>query len=207
MKRIISYILTVLLSMGTLTACGMLPHEGKGLPERGNVQAPIESPDPSGWSNAQAQQRVRQLLGEQDYIGTINLIRDEVSKGADEQILAEEYLQAANGSLSQAETLLKQGHFSRAALLLKTVQESSPLYPALQQRVATSPVQLADKIQLCTEKLMEEGLIAYRSGGFASAIDSWQQILKFNPQHQAARDSIQTTQLQMAKLKTLNSKD
>jgi cytochrome c-type biogenesis protein CcmH/NrfG len=54
---------------------------------------------------------------------------------------------------------------------------------------------------------MEAGLVAYRSGEFAAAIDIWQQVLEFNPQHQAAKDSIQTTERQLVNLKALDSKE
>ncbi|MGK2905382.1 MAG: tetratricopeptide repeat protein [Desulfuromonadales bacterium] len=155
----------------------------------------------------QTQQRARQLLDAQDYTGTIYFIQDELSKGLDEQALAKEYLQAVNASLVEAELLMKQGHYQRAALLFKTVRDSDLRSLELQQQITASPTQLTDKINLCTEKLMDAGLVAYRSGDFAKAIDSWEQVLKFNPQHQAAQNSIQTTQLQLAKLKALNSKE
>jgi tetratricopeptide (TPR) repeat protein len=189
-----------------LTACGVPPRAAKDLPKRENVQAPIESPDLPGLNNALSQQHARQLLDAQDYIGTINFIQDGRNKGAGEKILSEEYLQAANSSLDQADALMKKGDYPGAAILLKTVQDGFPQSLELQQQVTTSPTQLTDKIDLCTEKLMEAGLIAYRSGELARAIKFWEQILEYNPQHQDARNSIQTTQLQLAKLRTLNSK-
>ena len=42
--------------------------------------------------NARAQKQARRLLDEQEYADAVNLIRDEISKGAGEQALAEEYL-------------------------------------------------------------------------------------------------------------------
>jgi tetratricopeptide (TPR) repeat protein len=167
---------------------------------------PIEAPDLSRQNNHRAQQRARQLLDAQDYTGTIGFIRDETSKGLDEQVLAKEYLQATNASLVEADILIKQGHYQRAALLFQTVQDSYPLSLELQQQITVSSAQLTEKIDLCTERLMDAGLVAYRSGDFAKAIDSWEQVLKFNPQHLAAQNSIQTTKLQLAKLKALNSK-
>lgn len=206
MRRSIFYIITVLLSMVTLTACGMLQREATDSSKKENTR-PIESPDLSRQNNQRAQQRARQLLDKQDYTGTIYFIRDEIRKGLDEQVLGKEYLQATNASLVKAEALMKEGHYQRAALLFQTVQDSYPLSLELQQQITASPAQLTDKINLCTERLMEAGLDAYRSGDFAKAIDYWEQLLKFNPQHQAAQNSIQTTKLQLAKLKSLNSKE
>jgi len=185
----------------------MLPQQATDLSKQQNVQTPIKAPDLSRQNDQKTQQRARQLLDEQDYTGTIHLIQAAIGQGTDEGTLSKEYLQAANGSLVQAEALMKQRHYPRAALLFKVVQDSYPQSPELQQQITASPAQLADKINLCTEKLMEKGLFAYRSGEFTTAIDLWQQILELNPQHQAAQDSIQTTRLQLAKLKALNSKD
>lgn len=185
----------------------MPPRAAKDLPKKESVQAPIESPGLPGLNNALAKQHARQLLDAQDYIGTINFIQEERNKGIGEKILFEEYLRAANNSLDQAEALMKKGDYPGAAILLKTVQNNFPQDLELQQQVSTSPTQISAKIDLCTEKLMEAGLIAYRSGELARAIKFWEQILEYNPQHQVARNSIQTTQLQLAKLKTMNSKD
>jgi len=146
------------------------------------------------------------LLDKQDYNGTIDFIRNEIRKGLEEQVLAKEYLQAANAILVEADLLMRQEHYQRAALLFQSIQDSYPLSLELQQQITASPAQLTEKINLCTERLMDAGLVAYRSGDFAKAIDSWEQVLKFNPQHQAAQNSIQTTKLQLAKLKALNGK-
>jgi tetratricopeptide (TPR) repeat protein len=188
-----------------LTACTTLPHETTALP-KARIQAPTESTLPSAQKNDLARRQARQLLEKQDYIGAINLIQAEIRKGLDEQVMGEEYLQAANSSLGQADTFLKQGRYPKAALIFKTVQESYPQSLGLQKQVTASPMQLANKLNLCTEKLMEEGLVAYRSGEFAIAIVVWEQVLEFNPQHQAAQNSIQTTQLQISNLKSLDNK-
>lgn len=206
MKRIISYILTLLLSTMTLTACGMLPHEGTDS-SKTNVPAPTESPDLSAQSNAQAERQARQLLAEQNYVGTINYIQDEIRNGLDERVLTKEYILAANGGLGQADTLITMGDYPKAALLLITVRDSYPRNIKLQQQIAVSLTQLTDKINLCSEELMEVGLIAYRSGEFATAINVWEQVLTFNPKHQAAQSSIQTTQVQLSNLKSMDNKN
>ena len=201
MKSMIFYILTVLLSMVTLTACGILPHEGKELIELPNVQ----TADQIKQNTTRTREQARRLLSQKDYIGTIDLIQKELRKGVDEKVLSKEYLQAANTSLSQADTLMKGGHYSEAALLLRTVLGSYPRSLKLQEQVAASPAQIKVKIDLCSDKLMEAGLLAYRSGELTASVNIWQQILEFDPQHKAAQNSIQTTQQQLSKLKALNN--
>lgn len=183
----------------------MLPHEVTDSPKK-NVQAPTESPDLPTQSHALALQQAQQLLDELDYTGAIKLIQRNISEGMDEQVLAKEYLQAANASLGQTSTLMQQGHYSKAAHIFTTVQESYPQNIQLQRQITVSATELTSGISLCTAKLMEEGLAAYRSGKFVTAIDLWEQVLKFNPGHQAAQNSIQTTRLQMANLKSMDSK-
>lgn len=147
------------------------------------------------------------MLSNKYYIDTIDLIQKEIRKGVDEEVLGKEYLQAANACLSRADTLLKDGQFSEAGFLLKTVHDSYPQSGKLQGQIAASPAQIKVKIDFCTDKLMEAGLLAYRSGELAPAINIWQQVLAVNPQHQAAQNSLHTTRQQLSKLKALNSTD
>jgi len=147
------------------------------------------------------------LLDEQKYAGAVNLIRDEISKGAGEQALAEEYLEAVNTCLESADGLLKTGDYPDAAVLFKTVLDGYPKDSELQQQVALTRTQIEGKLNTCAERLMEAGLVAYRAGEFTKSINIWQQILAFNPQYQAALDAIETTKQQLSTLKTLEDKE
>lgn len=147
------------------------------------------------------------MLDKQEYVGALNFIREEVRKGAEEQALAEEYLQAANTSLERANELMKKADYPGAAILYKTVLDAYPETPELQQRVLLTSAQIADQLDTCAENLMEAGLVAYRAGEFTRSIEIWQQIIAFNPQHQAALDAIETTEEQLSRLKTMNDKE
>lgn len=184
--------------MATLSACGTPSHVQKVSPEPGKA---------SDLKNQQLRQQARQLLDKQEYVATLNFIRDEILKGAKEQALAEEYLEAANTCLEHADNLMEIGDYSGAAMLFKTVQESYPKAPALQHRVTLTQTQISDQLVTCAEKLMETGLVAYRAEEFTKSIDIWQQILVFNPEHQAALDAIETTRQQISRLKALKDKE
>lgn len=147
------------------------------------------------------------MIKTEDYAGAITLIHTEVRKGLEEQELAKEYLQAANGGIAQAQTLTREGHYAEAARLFRTIQERSPNSSGLQRQLTASPEQIEAEIALCAERLMEAGLLAYRAGDFTAAIDIWEQILTFSPQHPAAQSSIETTQLQLANLKNLEPRN
>ena len=146
------------------------------------------------------------MLDQQKYTGAVNFIHEEIRKGAEEQALAKEYLQAANTCLERANELMKKADYPGAARLYKTVLDAYPKSPELQQQVLLTSTQIADQLNSCAENLMEAGLVAYRAGEFTKSIDIWQQIISFNPQHQAALDAIETTQEQLTRLKTMNEK-
>jgi tetratricopeptide (TPR) repeat protein len=185
----------------------MLPHKTALSPRPEKTPETTRSSEQPGQVNVLARQKIHRLLNEQDYSGAINLIYNEIHKGADEQVLAKEYLRAANGSISLAETLIDQGQCDKAAILLKTIQDSYPQSPELKQQISASPTQIDEKIGACTESLMEAGLVAYRSGQFTAAIDIWERVLEFDPQNQTAKDSIETTERQLLNLKALDIKD
>ena len=200
MRNPILYLLAILLSMITFTACGILPHGDK---ESLNPQSFRATKQKIKHNTLPAQEQARRLLSKKDYVGTIALIQKEIGKGVGEELLSIEYLQAANACLSQADTFMKDEHYQDAALLLRTVQDSYPGSYKLQQQVSASLSQVKVKIDACTEKLMEAGLIAYRSGELATAVSIWQQVLVYQPQRQEARNAIQTTERQMSKLNAM----
>lgn len=170
---------------------------------KGNAPKPIEQTEVPKQDPLRARQEARRLLNERDYAGALAMIKDATARGVAEQVFAKEYLQAANGSFEEAESLMKQGETPSAALIFKAIQDSYPKSSELQQQIMVSPAQLAEKIDLCAEKLMAAGLGAYRSGKLSAAIDIWQQVLELKPQHQDAQNSIQTAQLQLSNLKSL----
>lgn len=185
----------------------MLPHGPQAPPEPANIQKTSQQPDQTDLKNQRARLQARSLLDKQEYAAAVDFIRDAILKGAGEQALGEEYLEATNSSLAQADSLIKAADYAAAALLFKTVLDGYPQTPDLQQRVTLTRTQIADRLNSCAERLMEAGLVAYRAGEFDRSIDIWQQILVFDPQHQAALDAIETTRQQLSRLKSLKDKE
>lgn len=206
MKHIISYFLITLTALAALSACGILPQEAQNLSRQASAppiektQAPAPAPVQE---NRRLQQSVRQLLSQQDYVGALSLIETGARHGT---LLNSVYhIEATNGCLDEARGLYKAGAYDKAAEILLLVQQNYPNEPDLQQDITESPGQVQEKINGCADKLMEKGLVAYRSGELATAIDIWEQVLAINPGHPAAQNSIQTTQLQISKLKSMNN--
>jgi tetratricopeptide (TPR) repeat protein len=154
---------------------------------------------------AAAQKALRPLLDAKEYVAALDRVREEVRKGLPEQAIAEDYLAALNGTLQQAEHSQADEDYAEAGRLFKTVQENTPGSAQLQAKVDRTPAQVSFRIDTCAERLMAKGLVAYRSGLFKTAIKFWEQILVFQPQNTAAQKAIQTTKLQQANLKRLDS--
>lgn len=203
----IFYILTALVAMAALSACGMLPGTATDSAKQETAQPPIETSKLRDDATRRVQEEASRLIQAQDYAGATTLIHKQIGKGLSEKALASQYLQAANGSIGQAEDLVKQGHYAEAGRLYQTILARAPVSAELQEQIAASPGQLAEAIAHCAEKLVEAGLAAYRAGDFTAAIDIWQQVLGFNPQHPEALSSIQTTRQQLSNLKKLERQD
>lgn len=184
----------------------MLPQEAADSVKQ-KTQPPIKSRALAKQNEQRTRQLAHRLMAKQAYVEAIKLLRDEVRRGIEEKLLAEEYVQAVNGGHVQANTLIQHGDYPGAAFIFKTIQDNFPQSPEVQLQVAVSRSQLANGIETCTKKLMEAGLAAYRSGQFATAIDTWEQVLEIRPDHQVAQNSIQTTRLQLNNLKSMDNKN
>lgn len=146
------------------------------------------------------------LLTTEDYPAALALIRKELRRGLREPQIADEYLQAINGTLALASDAFTSGGYARAGALLQQARLGYPHEATLVARVELPPRDLDARIDSCAEELMEHGLAAYRSGELGSAIQIWEQILTFDPEHKAARKAIQTTRLQLDNLETLDNR-
>lgn len=184
-----------------------MPFEKKPATKKEDIQTSIEisSREKEKQKRERIRKEARLYLTDKNYTGAIDFIQSEIRKGTDEQVLGKEYLQAVNGSMQQAEVLMGQRQYAQAGLLFKKLQDNLPASKGLQKKIAGLPAQLTEKVEICTEKLMEEGLLAYRSGEFTTAISIWEKVLEFNPQHQPARDSIQTTKRQLFNLESIEN--
>jgi len=128
-----------------------------------------------------------------------------MNRGLSERYLADDYALAINGCLKQATALLARQEPARAGQLFASARDNYPGSRALTARVSLTPTQLDEQIETCAEQLMAQGLATYRSGELGKAIRIWEQILTFAPQHEAARNAVRITELQLANLKVIES--
>lgn len=110
-----------------------------------------------------------------------------------------------NAGINQADFYVKSASYDYAAELLKAIKDYYPAKDSLQQQLTRTSSQVTESLDICIQKMMDEGLLAYRSDDFQKAIALWEKILIIDPQHAAAQNSLQTTRMQLSKLKDLNN--
>jgi hypothetical protein len=112
--------------------------------------------------NGTVRKKVDCLLAKKDFPAALDLIQQEGSRGVPESILEDEYLQALNGTLEQAENSMKEGHPGQAGILYRSALAGLPLDEAQVRRTRLSFPEIQAKIENCANLLMEKGLMAYR---------------------------------------------
>ena len=131
---------------------------------------------------------------------------EKISQGLTEKSLEEEYLAALNGTIFQADALQKNGSYQEAGRLYREILLAFPRDAELITRASLAPEQAMAGIDTCAEKLMGQGLVAYRSGDLTHAIEIWQGVLTFHPQYEPARTAMDTAKRQLNNLKTMEEK-
>lgn len=210
--RINYLFLPILLLCLLLNACGILENqlnthsvEMAKQQEQGKVPTKTTTTSHTDNNVLVKKQDINRLLQELDFLAALTLIRQEVERGASEKELQEEYLSALNGAISQGEDALTGHDPEQAGLLFRATLENLPKDAKLCRGTGLTAPLLEAKINLCADKLMEAGIIAYRTGNLNKAIEEWQRITSFHPRHQASQKAIQTANVQLANLKQIKT--
>ena len=206
-------IYTVFLFCLLLNSCGFLEQRlnvptaapAKSQPIQEKSVRTAAKPPRSDNKFLRQKQQIHHLLEGTDFLAALDLIRQEVGRGIGEKELQEEYLSALNGVIDQGEAALIEHHPEQAGLLFRAALDHFPKAAELSRNADLTPSALNVKINLCVDKLMENGIIAYRVGNLGKAIEEWQKISSFYPQHQASQKAIRTANVQLANLKKIES--
>ncbi len=148
--------------------------------------------------------KLRAHLTENRHEAALMLIGREVGSGMPEATFANEYVQAVNVLLREGEQLMAQGNCARAGVIFGHINHYFPQNPELAQRLDQSSVAVTNRLALCADRLMDRGLLLYRSGKLPEAMAVWRQILEFAPDHQA-RQALETAALQLKNLNEIDS--
>ena len=112
-----------------------------------------------------------------------------------------------NKLLDKADHHLETENYGSAGSAFKGVLDSYPADVVLQQKVKWNRAQISERIEICSAKLMEKGLLEYRAGNLKSAVRTWRKLVSFNPEYEGAKKSLDTTLMQMKSLRGLKNKE
>jgi hypothetical protein len=199
MKKILSS-----LTLLALSACTPVSP-----PDPSPVPPPSETAVPSPPAAApissleQARQQVAaHLLAGRHEEALAVLVKERRSSRA-QQFLQEEYLQVLRELAREGDKLFQGGEFERSGQKTRLIVDHYPQDQAVADRLEISLQELQDRLELCAEGLMAQGLREYRAANLTAAIDIWRKVLAFHGTHEGARRGIQTAETQLQNLRAL----
>ena len=150
------------------------------LPKSTETSKTIQESKPS--QTKKFQKSVHSYFKVGDYPQAPDMIVQAVNKGIPEKSLGENYV-----------------------IIFKKGQTANPKSKPLIIQINLSEKKIEEHIEACSQELMEQGLVAYRSGQLEVAIDKWKKIILFVPNHSVALKAIETTETQLSNLKSLGN--
>lgn len=148
--------------------------------------------------------KVTALLEKKSYRRAIELMSSRNQPGSPAAGMEREYLTAINGMIATGEEALSHGDYAAAGQAFRAVFDFYPVKTSLRGRVKRDPAQLRKQLDVCTDGLMEQGLMEYRSGNLQNAIRIWKGILVFDDGHQDALKAIETATVQLLELQNMD---
>lgn len=124
-------------------------------------------------------------------------------KQVTESRLADLSTTVINRLLVAAESAKESGRIEDAGRKFMLAKQ---IYPADNRSIDLTPEEIDKNIQESADRLMDEGLIAYRSGDLEDAINIWAKIDRFMPEHPSSHIARNTARQQLHNLEKLSSK-
>jgi hypothetical protein len=185
-------LISVLLVLAAMVACS------------GTEKAVMQSTE-IAYDQQQAilRKKVALLLEKKSYRRAIELMSDRKHPGSPAAGLEKEYLLAINGLIAAGEEALSHGDYTVAGQSFRLALDSYPGQPALRGKVRRNQPQLRKQLEICANRLLEQGLMAYRSDNLDNAIRKWKEIVVFDPGHKEALKAIETATVQLRVLQDM----
>jgi tetratricopeptide (TPR) repeat protein len=147
--------------------------------------------------------RVTSLLEKRSYHRAIELMRSRKQPGTPVAGMGREYIMAINGLIADGEESFSRGNYANAGNSFKWALEAYPSVPSLRERVRQDPKYLKNQMEICSSRLMEQGLMEYRRGNLENAIRKWKEVVTFDPGHMEAKKAIETATDQLRALQEM----
>lgn len=145
--------------------------------------------------------KVGSLLERKQYRQALELMNGKSHEG-----LEKEYVLAINGLLEVGDDAFSLGDYASAARSFKAALDAYPAEAALKERVSRDPRQIRSCLEICANRMMEQGLEEYRRGRLENAINKWKVVLTISPGRQEARKSLDTATAQLKELQNLKTR-
>ncbi len=193
MKKLILASLTVMFFAAGCTLPWM------GTP--GNSPAPATTPVMPEKPDGPTRQKIAVHVRAEHYSAALSLIRAERERRPD--AFTEEYLQVLKQLAADADRLFAEDEMAQAGTSLRTILDYFPMDSIVLKRFERSRQEFELSLKTCSDRLLERGLVRYRTGDLSGAIAAWQQILTFAPDNEVALRNIRTAEVQLKKLRSL----
>ncbi|MEJ2253399.1 MAG: hypothetical protein P8Y75_03370 [Nitrospirota bacterium] len=152
----------------------------------------------------EVERKLQALLKQKQYRQVMAVVREERAAGAPAGAYVEYQVASLNGLLQSGLGKFDARDYGQAGLIFREVLENSPPEGPLQKGVRHSAEEMKSLIEVCSKKLMEQGLVRYREGNLNGAVALWRKILEFNPGYAEAERAISTTTIQIRNLRAIH---
>lgn len=211
--RPILFLLSIIMVILTSTSCTYLgktikdkKETKKATTKKEEVKKGEIKKQKERYEKVNLRQKIIDLLGKEEYLQALNVINKEVNKkGLPEIYFEKEYIIAINELIGSGEESFRNEDYEHAGIIFRKVLENYPRKESLIIRLKRPPEVIESYIGICSEELMDKGLLEYRNGNLANAIGIWSEILLFNPDFPDAKKAIETATTQFENLRSIEN--
>ena len=190
--RSTSWLISLLMVLTGMVACSS--HEKTVMPGEG-ISAEQQQ--------ALLRKKVTALLEKSSYRRAIELMSSRNNPGTPAAGMDREYLMAIKGLIATGEESLARGDYADAGQSFRLVLDFYPVHSSLRGKVNRGPTQVRNQLDTSADRLMEQGLIEYRSGHLQNAINKWKGITVFDAGNKEAIKAIETATIQLRALEKI----
>jgi hypothetical protein len=193
-KQLITLLLGGGLALGACT-----PLDSPAVPAT-RTEAPT-MPKPEELSKARPQ--IAGHLRSGRYQAALDVIDQERRRSGSHESLVEEQLQVLSKLSGAAAEFFEAGEYERSGRALRLLLNHFPREQSIAARLGVKRQDLQNRLELCAERLMAQGLVEYRAGNLPVAIATWKKVLAFHDSHAGAKKGIRTAEIQLQNLRAL----
>ncbi|MEW6068900.1 MAG: hypothetical protein AB1610_11505 [Nitrospirota bacterium] len=142
-------------------------------------------------------QTAHKYLVEGDFQKAIEIYNSASAKNLNNKELYNSYLKAIEYIKENADRAFNSEIFASAGYTYYILLINYPHFTNFVHLLPFDQYFLDNRIKTCSKNLAAKGLIAYREGKFEEAIYIWKDILRFDPENEEIKKSIDTATTQL----------